>query len=334
MSYTPDELYGICGMMPAFSKTNAGDLTATETVDVDAIQKGLDRVIKDGVHMIATTGTFGQCWNLFPEEFQTLVRASIAAVNKRVPLMLGVTSANPREVVQRMKFVRDAGGEGVLLGVPYYYKLPIRDVISFYQEIGKLFPDLSIMIYHNPTNHRVHIPVAAFQELVKVPNIVAMKDSHRAVVEFQRLHDIIDGKISHFVNQSQLYPYYEMGAAGCWSHAIWSGPWPVLAVYDAVVDGDVNRAKRIIAEVSGGRAGRGEEGEGGRAGHERHEYAGYVAFGPPRPPFSFNMADTEEKARKGAAGWLELCEKYRPEVEARRAGSSVEKKAPKQRAAV
>jgi dihydrodipicolinate synthase/N-acetylneuraminate lyase len=269
--------------------------------------------------MIATTGTFGQCWNLLPEEYQTLVRASIEAVKKRVPLMLGVTSPNPREVVQRMKFVREAGGEGVLLGVPYYYKLPIRDVVSFYQEIAKLFPDLSIMIYHNPTNHRVHIPVAAFQELAKIPNIVAMKDSHRGPVELQRLHDIIHGKISHFVNQSQLYPYYEMGASGCWSHAIWSGPWPVLAIYYAVVDGDVEKAKRVIADITAGRAGRGEDGEGGRAGHENHEYAGYVSFGPPRPPFSFNMADTEEKARKGAANWLKLCEKYRPEVEARRA---------------
>jgi len=76
------------------------------------------------------------------------------------------------------------------------------------------------------------------------------------------------------------------------------------------------------------------DGEGGRAGHERHEYAGYVDFGPPRSPFSFNMVDTEEKARKGATRWLGLCEKYRPEVEARRAGSGVEKKAVKQRAAV
>jgi hypothetical protein len=34
------------------------------------------------------------------------------------------------------------------------------------------------------------------------------------------------------------------------------------------------------------------------------------------------MADTEEKARKGAARWVELCEKYRPEVEARRAAQA------------
>ena len=65
----------------------------------------LDRIIKDGVGLIATTGTFGQTWNLFYEEFQTLVKASIEAVDNRVPLMLGVTSANPRDVVRRIKLL-------------------------------------------------------------------------------------------------------------------------------------------------------------------------------------------------------------------------------------
>ena len=327
MSYAASELSGIMGMMPAFAADNAGDMMATDTVDVDHLQAGLDRVIKDGVHNIATTGTFGQVWNLLPAEWETLVRASIEAVDNRIPLFLGVTSPNPRDVAQKMKFVRDAGGQGVLVGVPYYYKLPIRDVVSFYKSIGELFPELSIMIYHNPPNHRVHIPVYAFNELVNVPNIICMKDSHRTPLEFQRLHDIIHGKIAHFVNMTMLYPYYQLGASGCWSHAIWSGPWPVLAAYDAVVNGDNEKATRIIAEMTGGRApgGDGGDDEGGRAGHALHEYSDYIQHGPPRPPFSWITEDAEagpkneERARKAAARWAALCEKYRPEVEAKRA---------------
>ena len=41
--------------------------------------------------MIATTGTFGQVWNLLWDEWQDAIVASIQAVNNRVPLMLGVT---------------------------------------------------------------------------------------------------------------------------------------------------------------------------------------------------------------------------------------------------
>jgi dihydrodipicolinate synthase/N-acetylneuraminate lyase len=288
VSYTADELYGICGMTPAFATENAHEMTATNTVDVDNLKAGLDRAIKDGIHMFATTGTFGQVWNLLEDEWETYIRAAIEVVDNRIPLMLGVTAANPRLVVQKMNIVRDAGGQGVLLGIPYYYKLPNKDVVSFYQEISKLFPEISIMIYHNPTNHRVHIPVAMFKELVKLPNIVAMKDSHREVVEFQRLHEIIHGKIAHFVNQMQLYPYLGMGGSGCWSHAIWGGPWPILAAYQAAADGDNAKVQDIMRDIQGAKA-PSAPGDPLRAGHESYEYNDYIKMGSPRPPFSFNM---------------------------------------------
>ena len=322
MSYTAEELFGVCGMMPAFSTKDAGDMNATETVDVDNLADGLDRVIKDGVHVIATTGTFGQVWDLLWDEWKALVTASIETVNDRVPLMLGCTSPNPRDVVQKMKFIRDAGGQGVLLGVPYYYELPDRDVASFYRHISEMFPDISIMIYHNPENHKKHIPVRVFNELVKLPNIVAMKDSHRETREFLALHRIIHGKISHFVNQVMLYPYFDMGASGCWSHAIWSGPWPVLALWNAAAAGDREKQMSILADLQGGGGG-GDAGEGGgRSGHLHHEFSGYIDIGPPRPPFSWVLEKEEDEAKNIERGkrqsdrWLALCEKYRPEVEA------------------
>ncbi len=52
MSYLAADLHGICGMMPAFATADAGDMTATDTIDVGHLQAGLDRAIKDGVHWL------------------------------------------------------------------------------------------------------------------------------------------------------------------------------------------------------------------------------------------------------------------------------------------
>ncbi len=322
MSYTWDELKGVCGMMPSFATEDAGSLTATNTIAVDNLQQGVDRIIKDGIGMIATTGSFGQCYNLFWDEFQTIVRASLEAVNKRVPLMLGVTSANPRETYQKMKFVKEDGGEGVLLGLPYYDGLSVPKIIDFYRQLCELFPDLSVMIYHNPPNHKATIPVRAFPELIKNPNIVAMKDSHRSPADFIALHDIIDGHIAHFVNQGQMYPYVMMGAAGCWSIDAWRGPWPIIRVYQACLEGDVETAKRIYRELRGGSPG-GEPREAAMLpdvqGWDVQRLTGYVNPGPYRPPHALGPQDsTGERAKKTAELWNQLCEKYRPEVEARR----------------
>jgi hypothetical protein len=48
------------------------------------------------------------------------------------------------------------------------------------------------------------------------------------------------------------------------------------------------------------------------------KYAGYADLGPNRSPFMEVRPDSMERAIKQAERWKQLCEKYRPEVEARR----------------
>jgi hypothetical protein len=131
------------------------------------------------------------------------------------------------------------------------------------------------------------------------------------------LHKIIHGKIAHFVNQAQLFPYCQLGAVGCWSIDAWMGPWPVLRVYDAITDGDYATAMRVIDDLNPGGGGRPAEGEGGGGGNPQ-ELAGYVKPGNRVNPSSFGPQGDGERARKRAERWVELCKKYRPEVEARR----------------
>ena len=187
--------------------------------------------------------------------------------------------------------------------------------VRFYRDIGELFPDLAIVIYHNPENHKFTFPVSAFQKLVQVPNIVGMKDSHRDTRALMQLHQIIGGKISHFVNQLQLHPYYKMGASGCWSTDVWMGPWPILHLWDMVQRGESEEKLQVLClELSG-------PGGGGRPDHSLgnkrpQEYASYAKVGPSRVPFLEFPEAVLERARRKAAHWETLCAKYRPIVEA------------------
>jgi dihydrodipicolinate synthase/N-acetylneuraminate lyase len=311
-----NELGGLLGMMPAFATPDAVDVRATQTIAVDNLKEGVDKIIKDGINNIATTGTYGECYNLLFDEFKTLAVATVEAVQKRVPLFIGCTSPNPREVIQKMNFVKDLGADGVLLGVPYYETLHVQDAIRFYHDIADLFPKLNILIYHNPDNHKFVIPVAAFRELVKKSNIIGMKDSHRTTQAFMNLQKIVKGKISVFVNQTQLYPYFKMGAAGCWSTEVWMGPWPVLYLLDLLKKGEEQKAIEVIDDIIG-------DGSGGKpvpgAGNKRPaEFTDYCRVGPTRVPFvTFPEAELA-KAKRRAEHWMKLNAKYRPLVEASR----------------
>ena len=76
---TAKDVQGVMAMMPSFCTDDAGDLKATATVAVDNLQTGIDRMIKDGIDVITTTGSFGECYNLFWDEFKTIASASVEA---------------------------------------------------------------------------------------------------------------------------------------------------------------------------------------------------------------------------------------------------------------
>src|SRR5262249_12654356 len=193
------DIGGMMAMMPAFATDAAADLKATNTVSIERLRAGLDRLVRDGANVIATTGSFGECHTLLPDEFATLARECVDVVRKRVPLFVGVTSVNARETVAKMRVVADTAADGVLLGVPYYFPSTVDNAVRFFREIAELFPRLNILIYHNPALHHVTLPVECFEALVKIPQVVGMKDSHRDTTTFLRLQEIIRGKISVLV---------------------------------------------------------------------------------------------------------------------------------------
>ena len=147
---TAKDLHGLMAMMPAFTKDGAGNLAAVDTVDVQRLREGLDRMISDGAGIIATTGSFGECHTLLWDEFRTLTHETADVTKQRVPLFIGVTSANAREVVQKMREVGQTKADGVLLGVPYYFASTVDNAVRFFREIAEMFPKLNILIYHNP----------------------------------------------------------------------------------------------------------------------------------------------------------------------------------------
>lgn len=312
---TASELRGVMVMMPAFATPNGAELRARSTIDVDNLQDAVNRMIGDGADVIATTGSFGEFHTLLWDEFETLARATADAVKKRVPLFIGCTALNSREVLKRMEVARDAGADGVLVGVPFYFPSSVDNAVQFYHDIAELFPDLGIMIYHNPPLHHIHIPVDAIRRILERPNVVAMKDSHRTPVEFIRLNRVARGRMTVFVNQVQYYPFASLGATACWSIEAWMGPWPVLRLRDAIREGNAELAEEITLEL----AANGISAPSDLTWRETAMkiaigYAGYCRPGPLRPPFVNIPAAVDEAARRRAAYWNDLCAKYRPAV--------------------
>ncbi len=308
-----EDLKGVCAMMPAFTTSDGGSVNATATVDVANLTTAVDRIIKDGVDIIATTGSFGEFHTLLWEEQKTLIEATVQAVRKRVPVFIGYVGLNTRDVIAKTRFIEEAGADGVLTGVPFYYPSTVDNAVQFYLDIADAFPKLGVMLYHNPPLHRITIPVEAFEKLVTRPNIVAVKDSHRNTISFMKLMNIVRKKISVFSFQAQMYPYTTLGAAGCWSIHAWMGPWPLIRLRDACNAGDWETAKTICLDLDAAFTAPGRPGDLYWRENSLKlsvNEAGYCVAGPLRAPFRHIPPEILEYSKKTASNWKKLCQKY------------------------
>ena len=93
------DIHGVMAMMPAFATDDASSPRAKNTVNVPELERSVDQAVRDGIGVITTTGTFGECHTLLWEEFTTLADATVATVDKRIPVVIGCTSLHTREVL-------------------------------------------------------------------------------------------------------------------------------------------------------------------------------------------------------------------------------------------
>ena len=91
------------------------------------------------------------------------------------------------------------------------------------------------------------------------------------------------------------------------------GPWPILHLRNLARRGENDKAAEVIADIMTASQGKPVPGEGFK---RPAEYADYCKVGPTRVPF-LNFPDNQiERAKKRAAHWMEMNQRYRPLVEA------------------
>ena len=107
--------------------------------------------------------------------------------------------------------------------------------------------------------------------------------------------------------QGQYATYAELGAAGFWSIDAWMGPWPHLALRDAVKRGDLEAAKAITLDIVPPGQPPANLSWRETASKIAIRMSGYVDPGPLRPPFVEIPAEVtraHEAARRALAASL------------------------------
>ena len=146
-------------------------------VDIEASKRQADFLISKGVDGLAYLGTSGEFSIMTVEEKKNFINEMIKYVNGRVNVIVGVGDTCLENTMDLLKFVEQAGADGVLLINPYF-SVYSTDMVEAYFGYVASHTSLPIIIYNFPdlTGYCFNGDVVA--RIVKAnPNVVGIKDT-------------------------------------------------------------------------------------------------------------------------------------------------------------
>ncbi|KQW20861.1 dihydrodipicolinate synthetase [Afipia sp. Root123D2] len=160
------------GVFPYLVSPTAAD----GKIRTDVLGRLCDDLIKSGVHGLTPLGSTGEFAYLGREQRMTVVKATIEATARRVPVIAGVASTSTADAVAQARACQEAGADGILAILEAYF--PIRDaqVEAYFRAIADAV-DIPVVIYTNPQFQRSDLTLDVIARLATHPRIRYIKDA-------------------------------------------------------------------------------------------------------------------------------------------------------------
>ena len=128
-------------------------------IDFDSLGKVIDHVINGGVNYVVSLGTTGETPVLSSDEKESVVRFTVNAVNKRVPVVVGIGGNSTQEVIHTIGKFDFKGIDAVLSVSPYYNKPSQAGIYEHYKAVAESCP-LPVIVYNVPGIYSVTLTVS------------------------------------------------------------------------------------------------------------------------------------------------------------------------------
>jgi len=145
-------------------------------VDEKALGDLIDWHIGQGTNAIVPCGTTGESATLDYEEHHRVIRFTVGAVNKRVPVIAGTGANSTDETIMITREAKKSGADGALVVAPYYNKPTQEGLYRHYKAVAAAVK-IPIVLYNVPGRTAVNILPATVARLAEIRNIVALKEA-------------------------------------------------------------------------------------------------------------------------------------------------------------
>jgi 4-hydroxy-tetrahydrodipicolinate synthase len=135
-----------------------------------------DDLILQGVHGLTPLGSTGEFAYLSAEQRMAVVRTTIDAAHKRVPVVAGVVSTSTADAVAQAKLYEKLGADGILAILEAYFPLGDAGIEAYFRSIADAV-GIPVVIYTNPQFQRSDLTLDVIARLASHPRIGYIKDA-------------------------------------------------------------------------------------------------------------------------------------------------------------
>jgi len=145
-------------------------------IRTDVLGALVSHLIRSGVHGLTPLGSTGEFAYLTREQRVLVVRTTVEAAGKRVPVIAGVASTATADAVAQATHYQALGADGILAICEAYFPLKDAQVESYFRAIADAV-DIPVVLYTNPNFQRSDLSLDVIARLAEHPRIRYIKDA-------------------------------------------------------------------------------------------------------------------------------------------------------------
>lgn len=194
-----------------------------------------------GAGVLVPCGNTGEYYSLSDAERVGVVEATVEAVSDDVCVVAGA-GGSTKDAEQLIRRYEAAGADAAMIMHPQHTYVHRRGLVQYYRKLASS-TDLGVVVYCR--SHEVPNDVLA--TLSTIENVVAIKYAINDVGGFSEAISLADGDVTWLNGIAERYaPAFAVAGADGFTTGIGGfAPRPVLALSEALDDGDWERARRL-----------------------------------------------------------------------------------------
>ncbi|MDD4755455.1 MAG: dihydrodipicolinate synthase family protein [Prolixibacteraceae bacterium] len=144
-------------------------------LDEQGLANLINHILEGGVHAVFLLGTNGEASSLQFRLRRKFVNMACGLVNKKVPVMVGITDTSFEDSIEMAHVCKDAGADMVVVAPPYYFPVSQVEMCRYLDDLVPRLP-LPFLLYNMPSHTKLHMTVKTVEHAREL-GAIGIKDS-------------------------------------------------------------------------------------------------------------------------------------------------------------